>query len=192
MAASFNCFDCEKSLPDPDARHCPHCGVNRTAPVCIHCESPVTSDKNVHAYHGHENGHYAWHHRWNGRCESCGHEFRASVRLRTGHGLFFHKAPALLKEWGLSLDAGDYSGVSEVSIEGDESTTMHCDEWDHQPTIRVSVRRAVPSNAGPAGGGLAQEASIAMTPLEWRAVIDQLQGPLSVLMERQPWSRDTT
>lgn len=193
MSASFRCFDCEKPLPDVDADRCPHCGANRVAPACPECGRPVTDDKNVRAYLGHENGLYAWHHRWRGRCASCGHEFQASFNLRTGHRLHFQDGPALLKEWGLPIDGRDaISGISEVSIRGSESTTMHCDEWDHQPTVEVTVRRAVAANMGPSGQGLACEARIAMTPDEWRAVIEQLQGPLSVLMQRQPWSKDTT
>ena len=67
---------------------------------------------------------------------------------------------------------------------------MACDDWDHQPAIEVQVRRATASNCS--DEGLPEHSFITMTIGEWNTIFEQLQGPLKPLMERRPWSRDTT
>jgi hypothetical protein len=81
---------------------------------------------------------------------------------------------------------------------------MKFDEWDCQPTIRVVVKRKcggegdwrvhseLEENNGEPESGLLPEAGIELNPQEWAAVIEQLQGPLKILMERKPWHYDTT
>ena len=82
--------------------------------------------------------------------------------------------------------------ASEMEIRAGESVYSMLDDWDYQPTIEVKIRRAVASNMSATSGGLSKEERIVMTPEEARALIEELQGRLRILMERRKWSRDTT
>jgi hypothetical protein len=158
----------------------------------------VTDARDRRAYYKNENGRYAWHYAWDGRCKSCGYDFTARLRVTTGHLLFFEALKGGIDETieRLKSEGRDEEGLrfgeSEVEIRGSESVYVMLDDWDYQPTIEVKIRRAVASNMNAPGGGLGKEERIVMTPEEARAVIEQLQGPLSILMERKKWSRDTT
>lgn len=178
--AREECFDCGK--PVGSESFCPYCGVSRVAPPCPHCGKPVTRAKNQRD----QLDRYAWNSRWDGRCGECGFEFATTTQIQTGHHTFFQgPLPA-----EFHLDQNDHSGQSIVRIRGMESVHMAFDDWDHQPVIEVQVRRATASNCH--DEGLPEHSFITMTIGEWNTIFEQLQGPLKPLMERRPWSRDTT
>ncbi|MEW6207724.1 MAG: hypothetical protein AB1631_05110 [Acidobacteriota bacterium] len=79
-----------------------------------------------------------------------------------------------------------------MEIRAGENVYSMLDDWDYQPTIEVTIRHAVASNMNAPGSGLGKEERIVMTTEEARALIDELQGRLRILMERKKWSRDTT
>lgn len=79
-----------------------------------------------------------------------------------------------------------YAGFSRLQIRGGESLHLMCDAWDYQPTIEVRIQRAAAANKGDPENSLARETRVVMTVAEWRAVMENLQGPLRVLMERKP------
>jgi hypothetical protein len=164
---------CEKPVGESDAS-CPHCGVSRLAPPCPHCGKPVSKALEMRAWLKEESGHYPWHARWDRRCASCGFEFARRLKLPSGHAHF------------------GSTGEAALAVEAGESAYSVFDFWDHLPTVTVSVRRASPRSDGKPLGDLPGEQQITLTPEEWRAVIDQLEGPLKPLLERRRWSRDTT
>ena len=193
MGDEILCLQCAKQLQDSDDR-CPHCGVNRVAPSCPQCGQPVTTARDKRVYYRHHNGGYPWHHQYHGTCAACGHSFTANLHLRTGHTIFFteKREEALAAMKSDEKTADPFASISDIAIRGSESVYMMCDDWNHQPTIEVVVKRAVAANSGKSDEGLAQEARVVLTPQEWSTIAAQLEGPLKVLMQRQPWSEDTT
>ncbi len=190
----IRCFHCEKPIADAEAA-CPHCGRSRLAPRCPRCGGLVSPERDKHVYYADENGYYPWHHAWDGRCASCGFEFVARLVIETGHAPFLasNDHHAQIEQWKAEPTLSHpFAGFSRLEIRGAESVHMVCDLWDYQPTIEVRIQRAVAANAGEPAGSLTKEARVVMTLAEWRAVIENLQGPLRVLMERKPWTRDTT
>lgn len=162
----INCFSCNKEVGHTEAI-CPHCGVFRLAPNCPQCGKPVT-DWEDKQYFGSLNV-YVWNSGWDGRCKHCGLEFETTIDLKTGHH-WFERGPS-----------------SEIKIAGNESsTTVFLDFWQHLPTIEISINRLVP------GGRLAKEEKFTLTLEEFEAISKQLQGQLQVLLQRKPWSEDTT
>ena len=162
---------------------CPHCGVSRVAPPCPACGKPVSRLKNRCV----EPELQAWNSNWDRICAECGHEFETVIRLRSGHTTFFDQ-----QELGLEFSLGrDTSGQSIVGIRGTESRYGNCDYWESVPAVEVRVKRAVAGNAK-LDERLPQRASIALTVEEWNTVIEQLQGPLRVLLAQRTWFRDST
>lgn len=84
-----------------------------------------------------------------------------------------------------------YAGKTTVDIAMEQSVFMAYDAWDYQPTIAVSLKRWQPANHD-GDGALKGHETFVLTPTEWRAIAEQLNGPLKILLERQPWTRDTT
>lgn len=193
MSETIACFYCEQPVESSDVA-CRHCGRSYLAPACPQCGQPVSDQRSERAIYSHRHGSYAWNHDWNGQCQACGHEFAANLKLRTGHTIFFTpRREEIARELANApASSQPFAGISELMIRGGESVYMECDEWDHQPTIELIIRREVAANCGGPDAGLYAHDRIAMTPDEWAAVIAQLQGPLSVLMKREPWSEDTT
>ena len=138
-----------------------------------------------------ENGRYPWHKDWDGRCANCGFEFVAHLRILSGHHTFFNGDMGDLAERVRAEGEAAFAGHSRIEIRGGESVHMACDDWNYQPTIEVRIVRDTAANYG-VDEGLAKEIRFEMTAEEWRAIAEQLQGPLSVLLQRQSWSRDTT
>ena len=64
--------------------YCPYCGVTvDNAPLCPNCGEPVR--KNYFSQYriiSIEGGARPWNYEWNGRCESCGHDFTLTMRQR--------------------------------------------------------------------------------------------------------------
>ncbi len=196
-AREVRCFECEEPIQESFVA-CPYCGAARLAPPCPECGKPVTQARNKRAYYHSENGRYPWHYAWDGRCQNCGLEFAARVSLSTGHLLFFEALKGGIEETleKLKREGRDAEslrvGESEMEIRAGESVYSMLDDWDYQPTIEVKIRRAVASNMSATSGGLSREERMVMTPEEARALIEELQGRLRILMERKKWSRDTT
>ena len=184
------CFHCEAEIRPTDLE-CPHCGRARTAPPCPQCRHRVTQTMDQRIYFPQENGRYPWHRNWDGRCENCGLEFVARLRVAAGHHTFHNRDLGELAERARSEGEAAFAGQSRIEIRGGESVHMECDDWNYQPTIEVRIEREAAANFG-VDEGLAKEVRFEMTAEEWRAVIDHLQGPLRVLLERKSWSRDTT
>lgn len=196
---SMSCVQCERPVrAEEDA--CPACGEPRIAPPCPRCGKPVSRARDARSYFARENGAYRWHSDWNGICVECGFPFVARLELATGHD---GGIPAVRQRLESLRNAGKTQqeidaalqqplGHSRIEVHGGESVFTYCDDWDHQPTIIVEIERAAEARGGAPGEGLTRKARIEMTPAEWQAVIEQLQGPLRVLLERKPWRRDTT
>lgn len=189
MTNSFTCFACGRPV-EVGSPQCANCKATFDAPVCPHCTQPVArpSRKSDSSYQVCS----AWNTDWNGRCQMCGHEFSASVALATGHHRFFEVDRTAALRDAVATGGDPFAGRSTLGICGSESTYMMCDEWDHQPTIEISVERAVSGNAGRRESRLPQSGRLVLTLDECRELIRQLQGPLEVLLRRQPWSEDTT
>lgn len=191
MIAPYACHACQKPLAEGLAQ-CPNCEAKLGVPDCPECGKPVAnaeSRKSTPSYRVDP----SWNTDWDGRCVSCGHEFAARVELRTGHHTFFENQLANEPRGARPAAHDLYSGVSQLEICGGESVYMRCDEWDHQPTIEISVRRAVAANAGSRNrGALEQNTRVTLTHAECLELVRQLAGPLAVLLRREPWSEDTT
>ncbi len=85
-----------------------------------------------------------------------------------------------------------WAGGSLIEISAGDSLNLNFDCWDLQPTVRVHVSRLSSANRESSQFDLAKNETIVMTVHEWKAVIEQLSGPLSILLERSGWNRDTT
>jgi hypothetical protein len=187
------CLACESPVP-PDDAFCPACGVRRQAPPCPECREPLTNRKDGRRFYHTENGTYPWHLGWDGHCVHCGHHLAAQVRLNTGHRALV-RSPRRLEEITLARTEGyidPLAGESVVEVEPGESIRVEADQWDYQPTVEVRVRRGLAASQGEVPGALHTVERIVLTPEECYALLDQLQGPLAVLLERRKWSRDTT
>jgi hypothetical protein len=116
------------------------------------------------------------------------------VRLNTGHRALV-RSPRRLEEITLARTEGyidPLAGESVVEVEPGESIRVEADQWDYQPTVEVRVRRGLAASQGEVPGALHTVERIVLTPEECYALLEQLQGPLAVLLERRKWSRDTT
>jgi hypothetical protein len=195
-AREVRCFHCEEPIQDSFVA-CPYCGASRVAPCCPECGKPVTEARDKRAYYHSENGRYPWHYAWDGRCRNCGVEFASRLSIATGHLLFFEALKGGIEDTleKLKREGRDAEslreGASEMEIRAGEGVYSMLDDWDYQPTIEVTIRRAVASNMN-APSGLSKEERIVLTTEEARALIEELQGRLRILMERKKWSRDTT
>jgi hypothetical protein len=171
MSLFCRCYACGREVETGPDR-CPHCDASFGVPKCPHCGDPVhqTNDPRDHFNRP------AWNTGWKGKCRGCGHEFAAESTVRTGH----------------DPRPGSGTGHSQIRIAGGESLHEHLDSWDFQPTIEIVVRRDEAGIGGPIESQLSEESRIVLTPAEYREIVRQLEGPLQVLLRRQPWWRDTT
>lgn len=181
------CFECWSEVP-ADGKECPLCHVSFAAPACPSCHSAVAhAPEPVTALNA-----PSWNTDWEQQCVHCGHEFQATVCLKTGHCGPFSVGP----EESFAVRNGDRSGPfcaqTEISISGGNSIYMEYDSWDFQPTIQIQIRRSRPGNSGNVESRLGIEETIHLTVSECHAILRQLQGPLRILMQRLPSWRDTT
>jgi hypothetical protein len=190
------CIKCDAEVADND-NFCAKCGTKRCAPECTKCGEQVTTAKDARVRYHSENGSYPWHFGWDGKCIHCGFEFSAQIIARGGHNLFFSEhAQAIVEELTAHPEKFPdsekiWEGKTTINIGMDQSVLMDYDAWDYQPTIAFSLMRWREANpADPSS--LKKIETFALTPKEWFAIAEQLNGPLGVLLARQPWSRDTT
>jgi hypothetical protein len=154
--------------------------MEKSAPSCPRCGKPVSEALNQSVpSHGFPEwtgirDHLTWNTKWDGKCAGCGVEFRTSLQIESGH-----HGPA-----------SSAARRSIVHVRGGESVHMAFDFWDHQPVIAIEVERSEPGNAG--DDELPARSNILLTIEEWKALREQLEGPLKPLLERRAWSRDTT
>ncbi len=191
IAEETNCIHCEKPVGFED-NICPHCKANRTAPACPKCNQPVTDVRDAMQIFPDERGHYPWHCQWNYRCLHCNFEFATTIALATGHQTFFSRDENQ-QDWAEEMKKENpWAGGSLIEISAGDSLNLNFDCWDLQPTVRVHVSRLSSANRESSQFDLAKNETIVMTVHEWKAVIEQLSGPLSILLERSGWNRDTT
>ena len=119
---------------------------------------------------------------------------RRSVRLNEEAGGSDRGSPRLNTEQLAQLLAVGptqdlLAGSTKIRIELGESHLSEYEHADTQATIVISFDRAQDCTHD-APGGLLGNASIALTVEEWRALSEQLNGPLKVLLERKPYSTD--
>ena len=190
------CIKCNKEVEEKD-NFCASCGAKRAAPDCTKCGVPVTTAKDARVRYHSENGYYPWHFGWDGTCINCDFDYSARIVVTGGHNLFFSEhAKAIIDDakenpdkFASSEDA--FAGKTNIDIGMDQSVFMECDDWDYQPTIVFSLKRWQKANSDDAGA-LKSFETFTLTPKEWFAISEQLNGPLRVLLARQPWRRDTT
>lgn len=184
------CFYCEASIQSDD-NFCAKCGKSLLAPDCPLCGELVSLARDRRIYYHAENGHYPWHYAWNERCQNCNHHFVSSQTVSSGHSLAFN--PQKIEEFIRDGKTGKdpFEGTVDIEISSGESINSHCDYWDHCPTIRVSITRYAEANRE-SHGRLGLQESFSITKEEFEAIKKELDGPLSVLLSRQKWSRDTT
>ncbi len=185
------CFYCEAQIV-PEDNSCTKCGKSLVAPKCPLCGELVSNAKDRRVFYDAENGHYPWHYTWDERCQNCHHHFSSALTVSSGHHLFFsHLNPdELLKAAKPGQDP--FEGKVEIKITAGESVRTAFDDWDYRPTIHIEITRHVDGNNDSSQGALLKQASISLTEEEFEAIKNELEGPLSVLLERKKWSRDTT
>jgi len=85
-----------------------------------------------------------------------------------------------------------FYGESVIKIRGTESTYMEMDDWETVPIIEVRVERITAANAGDEAAGLLKDVRVAFTAQELETIVEQLHGPLQILLQRKNWHLDTT
>jgi hypothetical protein len=190
------CMECEKEVSDSD-NFCASCGIRRAAPDCPECGKPVTTAKDARVRFNYENGRYPWHFGWTGKCINCNFDFSARLLILSGHEIFFSEHAHAIRQDAernpgkYTNEKEFYAGRTNIDISMAQSVFSAYDYWDYQPTITFSLKRWRDANLE-SEGALKQYETFALTPAEWRALSEQLNGPLKVLLARQPWNRDTT
>lgn len=184
------CFYCEAAIKAED-NFCAKCGKSLIAPDCPFCHERVSPETDRRIYYHAENGHYPWHYTWNQRCQNCNHHFVSAQTVSSGHNLAFNKEriEAYLRD--ATPGADPFEGKVEIEIAAGESIYTNCDFWEHCPTIQVSITRQSTGNVESRGTLRLQE-SFTVTKEEFEAIKRELDGPLSVLLARKKFTRDTT
>lgn len=164
----IKCFQCGKYVRHTDPT-CPNCGVDRKAPRCPSCHKPVTEWVQMEGLSQLDT--YVWNSRWEGVCCHCGHEFKAEIKTLP-QGFAF----------GSKID--DACDVVELGISEQVAMPLP-DCWEVTPVLEIHVKRGRP-------GVEPVEEKVSLTIDEVKALMDQLSGPLRILLQMRAWSRDTT
>lgn len=164
----IKCFQCGQYLRHTDPT-CPNCGVDRRAPPCPSCHKSVTEWAQMEGLSQLDT--YVWNSKWEGVCCHCGHEFKAELKTFPQGSVF-----------GSKVDNG--CDVVELGI-GEQVAVPMPDYWEITPVLKIRIRRNRP-------GMEPVDEKVSLTIDEVKMLIDQLEGPLQVLLQMRQWSRDTT